>query len=100
MGEDNSNRLNLFDFLGFPDRQKRDEALQICDINKIRLLPVEDNDLWIFNIYFEQYSIWSNHINNFSGHLWLHFLLMYYQYYHNPLDTIDVGKFQSPEAAH
>ena len=100
MGNDDANRLNLFDFFGFPDRQKRDEALQVCDINKLRLLPVEDSYLRFFEIYFEQYSAWSNHINNFSSHLWLHFLLMYYQYSKNPLDTIAAGKFQSPEAAH
>lgn len=100
MSNNNANWLNLFDFFGFPDRQKRDEALQICDINELRLLSVEDNYLRFFDIYFEQYSIWSNHINNFSNHLWMHFLLMYYQYSQNPLDTINIGKFQSPEAAH
>lgn len=100
MGNDNTNRINLFDFIGFPDRQKRDVALKICDINKLRLLSVEDNYLHFFDIYLEQYSVWSNHINNFSSHLWLHFLLMYYQYSQNPLNTIDIGKFQSPEAAH
>lgn len=100
MGNMDANRINLFDFFGFPDRQKRDEALQICDINKIRLLSVEDNHLRFFDIYFEQYNVWSNHINNFCSHLWLHFLLMYYQYSQNPLSIIDIGKFQSPEVAH
>lgn len=46
------------------------------------------------------FIVWRNHISNFSSHLWLHFLLMYYQYSQNPLDIIDTGKFQSPEAAH
>lgn len=100
MGNDNANRLNLFDFFGFPDRQKRDEVLKICDINKLRLLSIEDNYMHFFDIFFEQYSVWSIHINNFSSHLWLHFLLMYYQYSQNPLDTIDIGKSQSSEGAH
>jgi len=100
MSNNDINRLNLFDFFGFPDRRKRDETIRICDINKLRLLPVENNLLRFFDTYFEQYSVWSNHINNFSSHLWLHFLLMYYQYSQNPLDTINMGKFQSPEAAH
>jgi hypothetical protein len=97
---DDANRLNLFDFFGFPDRKKRDEALQICDINKLILLQVKDQYIPFFDIFFEQYNAWSNHINNFRSHLWLHFLLMYYQYSQNPLDTFDMGKLQSPEAAH
>lgn len=100
MGNDNANQLNLFDFFGFPDRQKRDEAIQICDLNKLRLLLIKDNYLSHFDVYFEQYGVWSNHINNFSSHLWLHFLLMYYQYSQNALDTIDIVKFLSPESAH
>lgn len=100
MSKDDANRINLFDFFGFPDHQKRDEALQICDVNKLCLLPVKDDYLRFFNIFFEQYSVWSYDINNFSSHLWLHFLLMYYQYSQNPLDTIDIDKIQSPEAVH
>ena len=100
MNNDDINSLNLFDYFGFPDRQKRDGALEIFDINKLCLLPIEDNHLRFFDTFFEQYSVWSNHINNFKSHLWLHFLLMYYQYFENSLDTIDMGKFQSPEAAH
>lgn len=94
------NRLNLFDYIGFPDRQKRDGALEIYDINKLSLLPIEDNHLRFFDTYFGQYSVWRDHINNFRNHLWVHFLLMYYQYSKNPLDVIDMDKFQSPEAAH
>lgn len=100
MSNDKAKRLNLFDYFGFPDRQKRDETLQICDINKLRLSSVEANNPHFLDIFFERYCVWSNHINNFSSHLWLHFLLMYYHYSQNPLDTIDIGKFQSPEAAH
>lgn len=100
MGNDGANRLNLYDYFGFPDREKRDEALQICNITKLRLLAVEDEHLRHSDLYFEQYSVWSYHISNFSSHLWLHFLLMYYQYSKNPLDTIGTGKFQSPETAH
>jgi hypothetical protein len=49
--DDDDDRLNLFDFMGFPDRQKRDEALQICDINKICLLQVEDVNLRFFDTF-------------------------------------------------
>ena len=100
MSNDDANRLNLFDFIGFPDRQKRDEALQICNINKVNLLQVEDINLRFFDTFFERYSVWCYHINNFRSHLWTHFLLMYYQYCQNPLDTIDICKFQSSGAAH
>lgn len=100
MCSDDANRLDVFDFIGFPDRQKRDEALQICDINKLSLLQVEDTYLCFFDTFFEQYSAWCYHINNFKSHLWLHFLLMYYQYSQNPLDIIDLIKLQSPEGAH
>ncbi len=100
MNEDNTNRLNLFDFFGFPDCKLTEESQQICDIHKLLLLPVGDNILLFCNTYFEQYSAWCNHINNFSTHLWLHFLLMYYQHFKNPYDTITIEKFQSPQTAH
>lgn len=100
MNKDNANRLNLFDFFGFPDRQQRDESQQICDINKLRLLPIKDDNLRFWDTYFEQYSVWSNHISNFSSRLWLHFLLMYYQHLKSPLDTIAIAKFQTPQAGH
>lgn len=100
MSSENTNSLNIFDFIEFPDRLKQDEALQICDINKLSLLQVEDTYLRFFDTFFEQYSVWCYDINNFRSHLWLHFLLMYYHYFQNPLDTIDIDKFQSPEAVH
>ena len=52
MSEENTHRLNLFDFFGFPNRQQRDETLQICDINKLHLFTVEDPNLWLFDTYF------------------------------------------------
>lgn len=100
MSNEDTNRLNLFDFMGFPDRLKRDEALEICDINKLILMQVEDNYLRFFDTFLEQYSVWCYHVNSFRSHLWTHFLLMYYQYCQNPFDTIDINKFQSPEGAH
>lgn len=100
MSNNDADRLNLFDFMGFPDRQKRDEALLISDINKLTLLHVEDTYLCFFNTFFEQYSAWCYHINTFRSQLWTHFLLMYYQYSTNPLDKIDLGKLQSPEGSH
>ena len=100
MSNEDTNRLNLYDFMGFPDRLKRDEALKICDINKIYLLQVEDVNLRFFDNFLERYSVWCYHINSFRSHLWTHFLLMYYQYCQNPFDTIDINKFQSPEGAH
>lgn len=51
MSNDAANRLNLYDFFGFPDREKRDEALEICNINKLRLLSVEDDYLRHFDFY-------------------------------------------------
>lgn len=51
MSNNDADRLNLFDFMGFPDRQKRDEALLISDINKLTLLHVEDTYL-CFSILF------------------------------------------------
>lgn len=51
MSNEDTNRLNLFDFMGFPDRLKRDEALKICDINKIYLLQVEDVNLHFLIIF-------------------------------------------------
>lgn len=100
MSKDKFNRLNLYDYFGFPDRQKREEVQQLCDINQLRLFPVENNELLIYNIYFEQYSVWRNHISNYSSRLWLRFLLLYYQYSENPLDIISLDKYQSPEGAH
>lgn len=100
MSNEDTNRLNIYDFVRFPDRQRRDEALLICDINNLTLLQVEDSYLRFFNTFFEQYSVWCYHINNFRSHLWTHFLLMYYQYSNNPLDIIDLSKLQSPEGAH
>ena len=100
MSEVKSNRLNLYDYFGFPDRRQRDEAKQIFDVDKLRLITVNDANLCALDTYIEQYSAWSYNINNFSSHLGLHFLLMYYQHQHNPLDTIDLRKFQSPEGAH
>ncbi len=100
MNNDDTKHLNLFDFFGFPERQKRDEAAHICNIKKLMLLPLENSFLSFLDTYFEQYAIWSTHINNYKSHLWLHFLLMYYQYSQNPLDSIHTSKFQSPEACH
>lgn len=100
MNHDNKNKLNLFDYFGFPSRQERDDAIEICDINKLRLVFPKDNNMQFCDTFFEQYSVWSNHINNFSSHLWLHFLLMYYQYSQNPLDTLSVDKLNSSKGAH
>ena len=99
MSQDNESP-NLFDFFGFPSRQQRDETLYICDVNKLRLMPLENDSLWFFDPNFKQYKIWSIDINNFSSHLWLHFLLMYYQYIQNPFDTKNIKKFQYPQGAH
>lgn len=93
-------RLNLFDFFGFPDRQMRDEALEICDIKNLSLLQVEDTYLRFFDTFLERYSVWCYHINSFKSHLWTHFLLMFYQYSQKPLDIIDLSKLQTPEGAH
>ena len=100
MSNEDTNRLNLFDFMGFPDRLKRDEALEICDINKLILMQVEDNYLRFFDTFLEQYSVWCYHVNSFRSHLWTHFLLMYYQYKQNLLDIIDIENFQSERGAH
>lgn len=63
-------------------------------------MTISDSNLWLFNTYLEQYKVWSNHINNFSSHLGLHLLLMFYQYKQNPPDTIDIVKFSTPQGGH
>ena len=100
MSEIKNNRLNLYDFFGFPDQKQRDEAKQVFNMDKMRLIPISDENLWGSDTYFEQYNTWSHHISNFSSRLGLHFLLMYYQYKQNPLDVIDIRRFQSPGGVH
>lgn len=100
MSNKKDDRINLFDYIGFPDRQQRDEAQQICNIEKLHLLPVENSDLLFFDTYFEQYNVWGNHISNFSSHLWLRFLLMYYHFINYPSDTVTLEESHSPKMAH
>ncbi len=100
MVKDKDEKLNVYNFFGFPDRQKRDEVLEIFNIDELRLIPVEDFELCFWDTYFEKYNIWRIHINNFSSRLILHFLLMYYQYSQEPLDNIEIEKIVSPKRAH
>jgi len=100
MSGDIANRLNLYDYFGFPNPQQRAEARNIFDMEKLSLITVPDSSLWISDIFFEQYNAWSYHINNFRSHLGLHLLLMYYQYEQKPFDVIDIKNFQSPKGAH
>ncbi len=96
----NKNQINAYDFVGFPDRQLRDEAGQIFDVEKLRLISIKDESLITFDPYLEQYDIWMHHINNFCSRLQLHFLLMYYQYRQESLDIINFKEFASPKGAH
>lgn len=98
--EQKMERLSLYDFFGFPERQARDEAREVFEMDRLQLISVDNSDLWFSDTFFEQYRVWSNHINNFSFHLCLHLLLMYYQYKQNPLNIIDISKLQSPQGAH
>lgn len=100
MSEDIANRLNLYDYFGFPNPQQRAEARNIFDMEKLTLITVPDSSFWISDTFFEQYNAWSYHINNFRSHLGLHLLLMYYQYEQKPFDVIDIKNFQSPKGAH
>jgi len=100
MSEDIANRLNLYDYFGFPNPQQRAEARNIFDMEKLSLITVTDSSLWTSDTFFEQYNAWSYHINNFRSHLGLHLLLMYYQYEQKPFDVIDIKNFQSPKGAH
>ena len=99
MCEGDNKRLNLYDYFGFPDRQQRDEVKQIFDRSKLNLISVEGS-LFILDTCFEQYNGWSNHINNYSSSLDLHFLLMHYQYRQKPSDSIGEAAFQSSQTAH
>ena len=95
------NNFNLFDYLGFPNRDRRTEIQQICDVNKLRLIYVENCSSRFRDDYFELYNIWSNHINNFSSNLWLHFLLMNYHYDNHPVETLEnIRKQDSSAIAH
>lgn len=96
----NKNQINAYDFFGFPDRQLRDEARQIFDVEKLRLISIKDESLITFDPYLEQYDIWMHHINNFCSRVGLHFFLMYYQYKQEPLDIIHIKEFASPKGAH
>lgn len=100
MSGNKDRRLNLYDYFGFPDHQQQVEARKVFDMEKIRLKTVTDTDLIFFDIFFEQYCVWSNHINNYRSRLGLHLLLMYYQYAQKPLDVIDIANFQSAKGAH
>lgn len=100
MSENKESRLNLYDYFGFPDHQQRIEARKFFDMEKILLKTINDTDLLFSDTFFEQYCVWSNHINNFRSHLGLHLLLLYYQYKQNPFDIIDIGNFQSAKCAH
>jgi hypothetical protein len=100
MSEDTANRLNIYDYFGFPNPQQRVEARNIFDMEKLSLITVTDSDLWISDIFSAQYNTWSYHINNFRSHLGLHLLLMYYQYEQKPFDVIGIKNFQSPKGAH
>lgn len=100
--ENNKNKINVYDFFGFPDRQLRDEARQIFDVEKLRLKSIkdEDMDMIVDSTYLGQYDAWMHHINNFCSCLELHFLLMYYQYKQNPFDIINFKEYVSPKGAH
>lgn len=98
----NKNQINAYDFFGFPDRQLRDEARQIFDVEKLRLISIkdEDMDMIVESDYLGQYNAWMHHINNFCSRVGLHFFLMYYQYKQEPLDIINIKEFASPKGAH
>lgn len=100
MSEDIANRLNLYDYFGFPNPQQRAEARNIFDMEKLTLITVTDSRFWFSDIFFERYNAWSYHINTFRSHLGLHLLLMYYQYVQKPFDVIDIKNFESPKGAH
>ena len=100
MTEEIENRINFYDYFGFPNRQQRIDARQIFDMEKLRLVAINNDSLWVLDPYFEQYNAWCHHINNYSSHLGLHLLLMYYQYIQKPLDSISIKEFQSPAGAH
>ena len=59
MSEDTANRLNLYDYFGFPNSQQRVEARNIFDMEKLSLITVADSDLWISDIFYAQYNAWS-----------------------------------------
>lgn len=100
MNINKDNRLNLYDYFGFPNRQQRDKARRVFDMEKLQLITITDLNLWLIDPLFEQYNVWSYHINNFRSHLGLHLLLMYYQYEQKPFDIIDVRSFQCSASAH
>ena len=52
----NKNQINAYDFVGFPDRQLRDEAGQIFDVEKLRLISIKDESLITFDPYLEPVS--------------------------------------------
>lgn len=46
MSEDIANRLNLYDYFGFPNPQQRAEARNIFDMEKLTLITVTDSSFW------------------------------------------------------
>ena len=95
------NNFNLFDYFGFPNRNRRAEIQQICDVNKLQLIRAENCSSWFHDNYFGLYNTWSNHINNFSSNLWLHFLLMNYQYDNHPPEILEnIDEQDSSAIAH
>lgn len=99
MSENKNDRLNLYDFFGFPDRVQRDDIRQVIDISKLRLMEIDNSGLPFSDLFFEKYSAWSNHINNFSNRLVLHFFLLHFQYLQEPPDTIEIDKYQTQRTA-
>lgn len=100
MGENKDSHLNLYDYFDFPSPQQRVEAKKVFNMENLLLKTITDTSLIFFDTFFEKYQTWSIHINNFSSHLGLHLLLLYYQYEQKPLDIISVRELQSPEGAH
>ncbi len=98
--QNTKDQLNMYDYFGFPDRSQRNELKQIVDINKIRLIKIKDKDLIFVDIILEQLNAWITHINNFSSHLGLHFLLLYYHYAQGPSDTIEIENYHNSITIH
>lgn len=99
MSKSESKRLNLFDFFGFPDRETRDTLDNVFSLKSIHLDSI-GSEYWFLDTTFEFYHVWSIHINNYSSHLWLHLLLLYYQYANSPQDFLGIDMFNTPSAAH
>lgn len=100
MGVNKNPGFNLYDFVEFPNREMRDEARRFCDIDKMRLTRIRNENSFAYSVLLEQYSVWISHINSFAGKLGLHFFLLYYQYKQNPLETMELTKGQTEKRIH